>query len=236
MTWFDRPTPLILGHRGASAYAPENTLAAFRLAADQGADGVELDVQLSADGWPVIMHDRRVDRTTNGSGAVRELKLSELKALEMKAGQQIPTLDELFETTGTQLLYNVEIKEHGWRGNGSVAAVADCVRRFGFEDRVLVSSFNPFTIRRAQRVMANETPLAMIRAPGIFRYTFLLASGAADHPHFSLVNRKYMDWAINRGYRVHVWTVNEPDEARRLAGLGVHAIITNKPDLIRSCL
>jgi len=234
--WFDSDSPLILGHRGASAYAPENSLFAFRLAVDQGADGVELDVQLSADGQPVIIHDFRVERTTNGRGAVQELTLAQLRQLELAGGEKIPTLEELFEAIGTQLLYNLEIKEKGWRGSGAVTAVADCIRRFGFEDRVLVSSFNPFTIRRAKRLMAKATPLAMIRAPGPYRYTHLLVACAADHPHYSLVSRRYMDWARKRNHRVHVWTVDKPEEARRLVSLGVHAIITNKPDLIRGSL
>ncbi|RIK22153.1 MAG: glycerophosphodiester phosphodiesterase, partial [Anaerolineae bacterium] len=107
--WLTADRPLIIGHRGASADAPENTLAAFALALEQNADGIELDVQLSADGVPVIIHDDDVDRTTDGAGRVHDLTLAELRALTIAGEHAIPTLDELFEMLGRRPLYNVEL-------------------------------------------------------------------------------------------------------------------------------
>jgi glycerophosphoryl diester phosphodiesterase len=237
MNWFaDSSLPLIIGHRGASADAPENTLAAFGLALDQGADGVELDVQLSADGWPVVMHDERVDRMTSGVGRVTDLTLAELQRLEMAQGQTPPTLDEVLETFGTRLLYNIEVKDFGWRDRGLETAVADLIIAHHLEDHVLVSSFNPLSLRRLRRCLPSRVPLALIRDAGWLQYGYFVADGAADHPYFGLVDEAYMGWARKRGYRVNVWTVDDPSEARRLSALGVHGLITNKPAFIRESL
>lgn len=233
MDWLSAQRPLLIGHRGASAYAPENSLMAFALAAEQGADGIEFDVQLSADGELVIIHDARVDRVTNGSGAVAKMSLAELKALDLGHEQTIPTLDELFQAFGTQLLYNVEIKSNG---KGIETAVADRIQAYHLENHVLVSSFNPLSVRRARHALSAATMVALIRQPGWQQHLHHLASGEADHPHHSLVTEKYMAWARQKKYRIHVWTVDDPLIAQNLAQLGVHGIMTNKPDLIRDAL
>jgi glycerophosphoryl diester phosphodiesterase len=227
---------LIIGHRGASAYAPENTLAAFELAAEQGADGVELDVQLSRDGRLVIIHDFDVSRTTNGQGRVAELTVAELQAFDAGQGQKIPTLDDLFESMGPRLLYNIEIKYFGWRDRGVETAVADRIAAYQLENYVLVSSFNPLAVRRARRHLPQSVPVALIRGGGWMKYTYFAADGEADHPHHSLVDDAYMAWAKKRGYQTNVWTVDDPAVAQRLVRLGVNGLITNKPDLIRESL
>ena len=233
MDWLSATRPMVIGHRGASAYAPENTLAAFALAVEQGADGIEFDVQLSADGWPVIIHDRLVNRTTNGVGKVIDLTVADLQRLDAGEDQPVPTLDDLFEMLGEQTLYNIEIKDSGWWDRGLETAVADRIQAHHLESHVLVSSFNPFSVRRARHNLTRSTPVALIRDVNWQRYSYWLGDGEADHPHHQLVNQAYMDWAHKRGYRTHVWTVDEPVVARRLVDLGVHAIISNKPDVIR---
>ena len=236
MDWLTADKPLVIGHRGASDYAPENTLAAFGLAAEQGADGIELDVQMTADGRLVIIHDADVSRTTNGQGVVSKLTLAELQSFDAGEGQAIPTLDELLEMLGPRVLYNIEIKYFGWRDQGVEAAVSDRIAAYHLEDRSLISSFNPFAVRRARRFLPLRTPAALIRGDGLLKYGYLLADGQADHPRYSLVDEAYMAWARKRGYRVHVWTVDDADEARRLVALGVNGLITNKPDLIRESI
>ena len=228
--------PLIIGHRGASAEAPENTLSAFGLALEQGADGIEFDVQLSADGWPVVIHDARVDRTTNGRGKVSELTLAELQALIIDPQEKIPTLDEVFEALGPRILYNVEVKDMGFRDCGLEAAIVDRIRAYHVEDVVLLSTFNPFSLKRLRRHVSRKIPLALLRDKGLARYSYLLGDGDWDHPHHQLVDADYMAWVKRRGYRVNVWTVDEPDEARRLVDLGVHGLITNKPAFLRTQL
>ncbi|MCB8985089.1 MAG: glycerophosphodiester phosphodiesterase [Ardenticatenaceae bacterium] len=234
--WHALSSPLVIGHRGASAEAPENTIAAFELALAQGADGVELDVQLAADGALVVIHDARVDRMTSGSGAVADLSLAKLQSLELAEGEQMPTLDEVLEAFGPQLLYNIEVKDFGWRARGTETAVADCIQSHHLEEYVLVSSFNPLALRRLRRCLPPHVPLALIRDKGWLKYGYLLADGEADHPNQALVDAAYMAWAKKRGYQVNVWTVDDPAAARRLAALGVNGLITNKPGLIRESL
>ncbi|MCA9981116.1 MAG: hypothetical protein KDD89_09785 [Anaerolineales bacterium] len=236
MDWFPTDTPLIIAHRGASADAPENTLGAFRLAQEQGADGLELDVQLTADGQVVVLHDATLDRTTSGHGRVRDLTLQQAQQARTADGQPIPTLHDLFTACGSQTRYNIELKEFSWRSSGLETAVADLIRQHGLAPNCLISSFNPLLLRRAQSVMPPQTPLALLRASGALQYTYHFFSGQADHPEHTLVDERYMRWANQRGYRVHVWTVDEPTTAVRLTKLGVHALITNKPRFMRDLL
>lgn len=236
MNWFTSAIPLVIGHRGASADAPENTLASFLLAREQGADGIELDVQLSADGELVVFHDTRVERITNGRGAVTQMPAVALRALDAGQGQVIPTLAEVFELLGANFLYNVEIKEWRWRNQGIETAVAALIHKHNLDRQVLVSSFNPLVLRRIRPHLTRSTPLALIHGGSWLRHGGALANYPADHPQHSRVDEAYLAWARRRGMRVHVWTVDEPAEARRLAQLGVHGIITNRPRHIRQAL
>jgi glycerophosphoryl diester phosphodiesterase len=234
--WFSSQRPLLIAHRGASADAPENTLAAFNLALEQGADGIEFDVQLAADGVPVVIHDGRLERTTNGQGPVRAQTAAALQALDAGDGRGVPTLDQLFESIGRRLLYNVEIKNWEWRDGGAEAAVAACIRAHNLADCVVVSSFNPWALRRARRYMPSQVPLALLYMAGPLQISRFLFQGEAEHPHFPLVDEAYMARAVRQKRRVHVWTVDDPVEAQRLVQLGVHAIISNKPRFLREKL
>ena len=228
---------LNIAHRGASAVAPSNTLAAFEKAIELGADGAELDVQLSADGVPVVIHDFTVDRTTDGSGRVAEMSLAQLRELNAGAAcgppfasQRIPTLAEVLEAVGDRLLLNIELKSASLRDDGLERTVIAQVVRFGLGGRVLLSSFNPFALRRAKR-LAPWIPLGLIYAPNLvlpLRHAWLawLVPHEARHPQHTMVSADYVAWARRHGYRVNAWTVNDPDEMRRLIPLGVDAIVT----------
>ena len=233
MSWLSADRPLIIGHRGAAADAPENTLAAFTLALAQGADGVELDVQLCADGVPIIIHDTTVDRTCDGTGRVADLSLAELRLLTIDNDHPIPTLDDLFATFGRRTLYNVELKALGRGGDALAAAVARAIAAHGVAEQVLISSFSPFTLRAARRHLSPGVPLALLRERRATRAAHALLRAAADHPHHPLIDESLMAWARWRGLRVNAWTVDDPAEARRLLQLGVHGIITNRPGEIR---
>ncbi|MBC7870856.1 MAG: glycerophosphodiester phosphodiesterase [Chitinophagaceae bacterium] len=236
---------LVFGHRGASAYAPMNTLPAFELAAVQGADGIELDVHRSADGHAVIVHDFTVDKTTDGKGSVTAMTLAQLKALD--AGNwfdprfqntPIPTLDEVFEAVGNKLFINVEIKSKSNRSDGIEGVVAEKIARFGMQKRVIVSSFNPLALRRF-RQSAPNVPIGYLYVPKITFFTRLMMSRIpheARHPYHSTITAPMMTWAKQRGYRVNTWTVNDPERAVALRDLGVNAIITDKPDIILAAL
>lgn len=234
--WLTATRPLIIGHRGAAADAPENTLAAFVLALEQNADGMELDVQLCADGVPVIIHDDTVDRTCDGSGRVADLKLDELRMLTIAGDHSVPTLDELFAALGRRALYNVELKAAGGAAGGLAAAVAGCITRHGVGDRVLVSSFSPVAVRAARRHLPRAIPVAHLRERRAARLCHAFVPAEADHPAARLVDASLMTWARRRGLRVNVWTVDDPAEARRLIDLGVHGIITNRPGELRAAL
>jgi len=242
MTRPDRP--LNFAHRGASHEAPENTLAAFLLAAELGADGIELDVQLSKDGQVVVLHDFVLETTTNGHGLVRDRTLADLKALDAGswfdpafADQRIPTLQEVMDAVGRRLLLNIELKTRGLSDEGLAAAVVRLVEENGLLDRVILSSFNPLAVWRVRRLNP-WIPVGLLYAPDLplpLRRPWLhrLIRPEALHPHHTLVDEEYGRWAKRQGYRLHVWTVDDPGEMWRLVRQGVEAIITNRPDLLR---
>jgi glycerophosphoryl diester phosphodiesterase len=233
-----RDTPLIIGHRGASADAPENTLAAFALAVDQGADGVEFDVQMSADGVPVVIHDANLDRTTNGSGRVSSLPLAELKQLDAGNGESIPTLEEVLHIFGSKLLFNVEIKGVGQQNQGLERAVAKQIAAHNLAHRTVVSSFSFRSVYRFRKLAPPGTMVGFLHSTPISgrRLARWLIRNEADHPPFRRVTESYMRWAQHHGLRVHTWTVDDLDKARELIGLGTHGLITNRPGYLREQL
>lgn len=229
---------LVFGHRGAMAAAPMNTLAAFDLACQQGADGIELDAQLSRDNQAVVIHDYQVDATTDRVGKVADFTAAELQALDAGAwfasefaGQRIPTLDEVFAAYGAELFINVEIKSDDRESALLAATVADCIKRRAMTDRVIVSSFNPPALRR----FAQLCPLVMtgfLYVPGSADEAAASMNGVAHdakHPWHEAIDADYMAWAESKGYRVNAWTVNDPARARELKRLGVSTIITDGP-------
>ncbi len=239
--------PLIIAHRGASAEAPENTLAAFEAAARVGADGVELDVTICGSGDIVVIHDDTIDRTTNGSGRVRDMSLETLRLFDAGRwfdthyeGQVIPTLADVLDLVGESMLVNIEIKSTGLKDEGLEDGVINLVRRRQIVDRVLVSSFSPISLWRVRR-RAPELRRALLTAPNM---PLLLATGwpaafvqpHALHPHYSQVDESYVQRAHNCGRQVNAWTVDDPDEMRRLYRMGVDGIITNHPARLRTVL
>lgn len=222
-------TPKILAHRGASAHAPENTMAAFELALSHQADGIELDVMLSKDDQVVVIHDDTVDRTTDGSGRVSDMTLDELKSLDAGDGQKIPTLIDVFEQFGDKCLLNIELKNYISIFDRLPIAVAHIVRTYHLEDSVIISSFNPFNLPRFKRRLGG-VELGLITLPDkashwiwrLFRYDAL-------HPHFTDVDQILVSALHAQNRQVNVWTVDEPDEILRLVDLNVDSIITNDP-------
>jgi glycerophosphoryl diester phosphodiesterase len=239
--------PLVLGHRGASHAAPQNTLAAFRKAADVGADGIELDVHLSRDGVPVVIHNNSVGATTDGTGLVRELTLVQLKALDAGArfdapdsdasfaGERIPTLEEVLAEVGARVLVNIELK--AGQTVALVSAVVDLVRRMGMADRVWFSSFKPYALYRAH-ASAPEIPCGLLYGP-LNPGTLLLrpfTPHEALHPYKDLLTKRSVHRAHQRGLRVFTWTLDDPVVARKFATWGVDGIITNEPEKILAAL
>ncbi len=238
---------LNFAHRGASHDAPQNTLAAFRLAREMGADGVELDVQVSKDSEAMVIHNFTVDATTDGQGSVKDKTLAELKELDAGSwfdarftSQRIPTLQEVIVEVGHQLLLNIELKTRVFGSANLTAEVVRLIEDHNLVHRVVVSSFNPFSLRQVKKLNPRihtgllyyfDLPAHLARS--LF---MLLANPSALHPEKHLINQKYMAWAKERGYRVNAWTVDEPAEMERLIALGVDGIITNRPDVLREVL
>lgn len=234
------PKRAIFAHRGASAYAPENTLAAFELAIRQGADAIELDAKLSADGHVVIIHDATVDRTTDGFGRVADLKLSTLRELDAGSffdasfqGERIPTLDEVFQTLGSQTLFNVELTNYTSPRDSLGERAVALVKKHKLTDRVLFSSFNPLVLRKVRRLLP-EVAIGWLLPPGWisrwrWRFIACFVPFEALHPPALEISPELITKMHRRGIRVHVYTVNQPSEMEKLFGWGVDGIFTDDP-------
>lgn len=237
--------PLVLGHRGASAAAPENTLAAFRLALEQGADGVELDVWRCATGEVVVGHDEDTMRVSGVRLRIPDASLAQLRALDVGAwkgqafrGERMPLLAEALEALPGAVV-NVELKSRG--GDLRLAgAAARVIARAGAGDRVLVSSFD-WRLVVAFRMAAPEVAVGLL-FDGERPWRLALAAAirllgpSAVHPALPLVTAPRAAAWNARGLAVNVWTVDDPAEARALAALGAAGIITNVPARIREAL
>ncbi len=234
-------TTQVFAHRGASFKAPENTLAAFLLAAELGADGVELDVHLSRDGRVVVIHDDTVDRTGNGSGSVHDMLFDDLRALDVSmgkpgyAGACIPTLEEVYRLLApTPLMVNVEIKEYLYQdGFPIIPKVLELEERYRFTGRVFYSSFNHYILREIKRLHP-QVPTAILYAEGMvdaWEYARRVPSDAI-HPHFvALQDPALVSQCHANGIAVRPWTVDRPDVLEQTFAAGVDTVITNRPDV-----
>jgi glycerophosphoryl diester phosphodiesterase len=230
------PNSKIIAHRGGSGYAPENTMATFQLAIEQGADGIELDVMLSKDGRLVVFHDDTVDRTTNGTGRVKDMTLAQLQSLDAGMGEKIPTLEEVLKTYGGQFLIIIDLRNYATPFDGLARGVAELLSSNGFSRSVIVSTFNPFNLMRLRRHCPG-VKLGLLTLPNMANlWVWRLFNYDALHPHYKDVDRDLVSTARARHQQVNVWTVDDPDEIRRLAGLNVDSLITNFPKQAREAL
>lgn len=234
--------PLVIGHRGASAIEPENSVEAFARARADGADGVELDVLLCASGEVVVFHDDDLTRLADRPERVDALTLAALREVRLARGARIPTLEEAFEACGPTLLVNVELKVG--RSLAGLPALADGVARVldrtGVAARVLVSSFSPFAVRawmrRAPAVPAGLLFERNLPLPLRGAWTAPLLRPAALNPEFVLCTRERVAAWHARGYAVNVWTVDGEGPVRACQELGVDGLITNDPARTRKIL
>lgn len=234
--WLESGRCLVIAHRGASAAAPENTLAAFRLAADQGADGIELDVQATADGHLVVIHDATVDRTTDGTGAVAALTLQQLcrfdagrKFAPAFAGERIPLLAEVFEAVRARLLVDVEVKAAGIEG-----LLVDLVRRMELTRLVLISSFDMQVVARV-RELAPEIPAGLLQLAAHPQVAARLGA-AAYLPSIGTLTADTLTFCRQYDLRVITWTVCTEAEARHALSVGVDGMIADDPVFARGML
>lgn len=230
---------IVLGHRGASGYAPENTLEAFKLAMDMGADGFELDVHLSKDGELVVIHDETVDRTTDGTGFVGEMTLAELKALdasnhkEAYKGAKIPTLAEVYDLIrDTNHIVNVEIKTDNIFYPQLEEKVLALEKKMGMEGRIVYSSFNHYTVKKI-RALAPDAQIGMLFGDVLVEpYDYCKSVGAnLLHPSKANLNVPgFAEKAKEAGLGMNVWTVNEVEYMEKCLACGA-GIVTNYPDI-----
>jgi glycerophosphoryl diester phosphodiesterase len=245
--YVDLKRPTIFAHRGSSAHAPENTLAAFKLAVDQHADAIELDATLSADGQVVVIHDDTVDRTTDGSGRVNLMTVSELKRLDAGSkfnsayrSEKIPTLMEVFETVGQKIFINVEIKNNLSPTDDLPERVIALVKECDLQSSVMVSSFNIIALIRARSLLPT-LPLGLITIRGLAQLTLrskLVRIGprCALHAHISDITPKLIQDIHQTNSRVHVFTINESDVMQRMYKAGIDGIFTPNPLLAQKVL
>lgn len=233
------PKPLFAyAHRGARAHAPENTLLAFALAFDLGADAIECDVQLTADGGLVIIHDDTLQRTTNGRGPVATRTLAELRALDAGLGQRLPTLDETLALCAARDRgVNLEVKaENAAAALATVAALEpalvglDAARRA----RTLVSSFDLPALAELKRRLP-WLRVATLHGGRAWRRRDLLAlalemGAEAVHPGANLVSAALVERAHQHGLRVNVWTANRWATLRQLLAWGVDGVFSDYPE------
>lgn len=236
--------PFVIGHRGAKGLAPENTLVSLRRARAEGATWVEFDVMLSRDGVPVLIHDDRVERTSDGMGAVADLYLSDLRKLDAGswfgnafAGELIPTFAEAIVTLVSEGLgANVEIKPYP----GKAIETADAICRQIANDwpeglpRAVISSFDSDAIAIARDAVPDiERAMLFGKLPDNWRQIVCELDCRAVHLSDHHVNADIAAMIIEEGYTLRVYTVNDPKRAEELRQMGVASIFTDRPDLIK---
>ena len=236
------PQPVLFAHRGASAHAPENTLAAFEMALTQQADGIELDVKLTADGHVIVHHDATVNRTTNGQGRIKDMPLAELKKLDAGSsfsetfrGEEIPTLAEVFETVGSRTFINIELTNYNTPRDQLVETVCMLVKKHQMQNHIMFSSFFAGNLSKARSYLP-EVPRGLLAFNGILgawarSFGFVFGKYQALHPNLKDMTQQEVLRVHRLKRRVHVWTVNAEEDMRRLFGWGVDAIFTDDPQL-----
>ena len=237
--------PRVIGHRGASAAAPENTLAAFRRAREEGALWIECDVKLTAEGRPVIFHDDTLDRTTDGGGPVREAPLEVIGALDAGgwfapefAGEPVPTLEECLDLLAELGMgANLEIKPCPGRERETAEVTAATVRPYLGRVPVLLSSFAEDALAAA-RDAAPDVPRGLLveALPADWQARADSLGCVALHVDAAPLAADQVAAMRAAGYKVLVWTVNGESDARRLVEWGVDAVITDAPGRIIAAL
>ena len=248
------PVPMVIGHRGYSSLAPENTFAAFRLILEHGIEGVELDVHRCATGEIVVAHDETLQRTAGVPLTLRDAPYGQIREHDVGrwfgeefAGERVPLLEEILELFGDRVFLDIEIKHYathfGHAQEGSVEAeTVRLLRKHGLAGRCIVSSFDPFVVRRV-RLLAPEIPVAAIYADTPDLPRLLRRGGARFYsgatvmkPNHASATPRHVRFHQRRGRLVMPWTVDDVELARVLAARGVDAVITNRPGEIRDGL
>jgi len=219
---------LRIGHRGARAYAPENTLTSFRKAIELDANAVELDVRKTKDGKLVVIHDADVKRTTNGKGLVSELTLRQIKDLSTEGSEKIPTLEEVLDFLDKKVQVLIELKEAGYEKQ-----VLEILHAKGLEKTVIITSFLEEALQKVRELDSNlatgliyATHKNPVKAALDLKANYLVAL-------YRFVHTANVIKAHENGLKVVVWTVNTPSEVETYVKKGVDGIASDKPDILK---
>ncbi|WP_454191559.1 glycerophosphodiester phosphodiesterase [Paenibacillus sp. Marseille-Q7038] len=236
--------PLIIAHRGAKGEAPENTIAAFELALQQGCDAFELDIHLSQDGEIMVIHDDTVRRTTNGNGFVKDMTQADLQQLDAGSwfdssyqGESIPTLREVFEIAPPHLMINVEMK--GGISEGVEEKLIALLEECDMYDQVIVSSFHFDSLRTLERLNP-KVKTGLLYAQNFARPELLPNTAGVNafslHPYFIHVEEADFRSVQNEGLQMYAWTVNEEKVMTKLIEKGIDGIITDYPGRLKKIM
>jgi len=221
---------LIIAHRGASAYEPENTLRSVKKALELGADMVEVDVRASRDGHIVVMHDAMVERTTNGKGYVKDMTLKELKKLNAGLGEHIPTLQEVAKLIRGKAQLVVEIKVPG-----TEKKVLQIIKENGLDRQTLITSFYHPVLKRVKELKPNMRTGAIIASLPMKPAQLVLdANSNALFPKHVYVDPEMVEETYRHDLAVYPWTIDTLNEIESLIRMDVDGIVTNKPDVLVS--
>ena len=227
-------------HRGFSGKYPENTMLAFEKAIEAGADGIENDVHYTKDGVLVIIHDERIDRTTNGTGFVRDYTYEELSKFDAsytfkEAGfQRIPTLREYMELVKDKdIITNIELKTGEFEYPGIEKMVYDMIMEYGLKDRIIISSFNHYSILR-MKALDPTIKCGLLEESWLVNAGAYVASTGVEcyHPMYLNMVPEVVEEIKSHGLEINTWTVNDEEDIRRMFERGVDGIIGNFPDLV----
>lgn len=241
------PRPVVIAHRGASTHAPENTLSAFQLAIEQDADALEFDVQLSSDKSVVVIHDHTLDRTTNGSGRVKDKSLDVIQSLNAGhaygpafSNEKIPTLDDIFDKFRKSTFYIIELKNTVSPFDDLPNRIALIIKNSGLLDRVLISSFNPVALYKLERLLPDVKKGLLLHGPlsvelsshvSVFPFSY-----QSVHLSFYALNARRIKSFQSKGKLVFSYTLNHPRDIQTALSIGIDGFFTGDPALARRTL
>jgi len=232
--------PLILAHRGASHYAPENTFASYEMAVDMNADGIEIDIHKSKDGHLIVCHDEKVDRTTNGTGYIKDLTLEEIKSLDAGSWfdkkfseEKIPVLEEVFELVKKENIFlNIELKNGPIFYSNIEEDVVGLIKDYRLENHVIISSFNHYSLLKIKKLEPTIKTGILYISGMVSPWKYAKSIGAdAIHPLFITINKEVVKECLFNKVMVNPFTVNNEKEITLMNKLNVTSIITDCPDI-----
>lgn len=237
----------IFANRGASGYAPENTLVAIKKAIEMKADGIKIDIQLTKDGKIVLMNDWKVDRTTSGRGYVFELDFQYIRSLDAGQwytkdfiGEIVPTLEEILDILPNNMFLNIEIKDTARKHSNIEEKILEILKKYPEKfDNIIISSFHHDKIKRLQELEPKLKLALLTDSEFIEIEKYLLTNGLNSysyHPEINLISKETVEILHKNGIKVFVWLVNKEEDLEYLVKMDIDGIITNYPDIMKELL